>query len=83
MEMYQTKYIFYVEDKRYSIEKQVGEKIKQSRKQKHMTQEQLADAASLHPISISYIESGKRNISLRILKQLADGLDMNMKDLLP
>lgn len=54
----------------------VGKRIREYRKQKNWTQEQLAEAASLHYSYIGGVERGDRNISLETLEKIATALDI-------
>ncbi len=46
---------------------------------RNMTQKELADKTGINQADISKLESGTRNPSLKLLKRLADGLDMNLQ----
>lgn len=46
-----------------------------------MTQEQLAEAASLHRTVVGFIERGERNISISMLWRLAPALGIDVADL--
>ncbi|EES74476.1 helix-turn-helix domain-containing protein [Paenibacillus sp. MB22_1] len=59
----------------------VGKRIREYRKQKNWTQEQLAEAASLHYSYIGGVERGDRNISLETLEKIAVALDVPAGDL--
>lgn len=48
----------------------------EARISKHMTQQDLADKTGIAQTEISKIESGTRNPSLKVLKRLAEGMDM-------
>ncbi len=50
-----------------------------ARKEKHMTQQELADRAGLHRSEISKIENGNSNPSYKMLQRIADGLGMKVK----
>lgn len=52
----------------------VGKRIREYRKQKNWTQEQLAEAASLHYSYIGGVERGDLNISLETLEKIAAAL---------
>jgi transcriptional regulator with XRE-family HTH domain len=69
------------------FEKQVAEafgaRVRELRLEKGMTQEQLAEAASLHPTFISNVERGYRLSSVATLLRLANGLGCEPSDLLP
>lgn len=55
-----------------------------ARKEKHLTQKQLAERTGIDQSDISKIENGNANPALSTLKRLADGLDMVLKlELIP
>ena len=51
----------------------------EGREERHLTQNQLADATGIHQTNISKLESGTANPSLRTLKRLAAGMGMRLK----
>lgn len=53
------------------IKNKFGEKIRQLRKQKNISQEELAFKAGLHRTYISDVERGHRNISLQNIGKIA------------
>ena len=59
----------------------VGANIKEIRKQKKMTQEELAEKCGLQTSYLAGIERGDRNITLQTLEKITAGLDINAKDL--
>ncbi|MFA6857660.1 MAG: helix-turn-helix transcriptional regulator [Treponema sp.] len=50
-----------------------------ARKQSNVTQKELAVQTGIAQADISKIESGSGNPTIKILKRLADGLDMQLK----
>lgn len=66
-----------------NIKKIFGEKIKLVRKQKDLTQEELADKAGLHPTYIGQIERGKRNPSLENIYKIQKALKVDIGDIFP
>lgn len=52
-----------------------GQRVKEIRKEKGMTQEQLAEAAGFHPTFISNIERGYRVPSLPTAVRISEGLN--------
>ncbi|WP_152679707.1 helix-turn-helix domain-containing protein, partial [Paenibacillus sp. IHB B 3415] len=52
-----------------NLPESVGSRIRELRKAKGWTQEQLAEAASLHYSYIGGVERGDRNISLETLEK--------------
>lgn len=64
------------------IRKQVGDKVRQIRKEKGFSQEELAFRAGLHRTYISDIERGDRNISIKNIEKIAKTLEVAPSDLL-
>lgn len=60
------------------ISQQFGSRLTELRKERKMTQEKLADLAGLTRVYISGIEQGKRNVSLEVIAQLAQALDIKI-----
>lgn len=56
--------------------KMIGEKIRQHRKEKGLTQKELADKAGLSTMSIRRYENGDRVAPEKILKDIAAGLEL-------
>lgn len=55
----------------------LGNRIRQSRKCKNLTQEHLAERVGVSPFYISKIENAKANVSLELLLKIAFELDQN------
>ena len=66
-----------------NLQKQVGNRIRAQRKAQGLSQEHLAEQASLHPTYIGEIERGDTNPSLATLQSVADALRINIGDLIP
>ena len=49
------------------------------RKEKGLTQKELAERTGINQADISKLENGTRNPSLKLLKRLADGMGMDLK----
>jgi transcriptional regulator with XRE-family HTH domain len=64
------------------IQVKLGEKIKKIRKEKELSQEQLATKSKLHRTYISDIERGDRNVSIRNIEKIAKALGVTISDLL-
>lgn len=60
----------------------VGINIREIRKQKKLTQEELAEKCDLQTSYLAGVERGDRNITLQTLEKIAKGLDVNAKQLL-
>lgn len=64
------------------ILKLFGGRIRDLRKQKKISQEELADKAGLHRTYIGMIERAEKNITLINIEKIANALDMNINILL-
>lgn len=64
-----------------NIQKKFGDKIRDLRKQKGLSQEELAFKAGLHRTYISDIERGSRNVSLKNIEKIAKALGVSLKTL--
>jgi len=58
----------------------VGRRLRQLRKNKGLSQEQMADAAGVNAKYYSEIERGKRNISLKVMERVSSNLGLTFKD---
>lgn len=63
-------------------EREIGRVVVHLRRQANMTQEDLAGAAEIDRSYLSEIESGKKNISIKMLKKLAAALGVKASKLL-
>lgn len=59
----------------------VGERIKNIRKEKGWTQEQLAEKAGMHPTYIGKLERGEKSLTLDSLENVVNALDMTYEEL--
>jgi ribosome-binding protein aMBF1 (putative translation factor) len=71
--------ILIMQDK--SILNLFGERIRELRKAKGISQEELADKASLHRTYIGMIERGEKNISIINIEKIAKSLDIQLNTL--
>ena len=62
--------------------KHFGEKVRELRMKKGLSQEQLAESSGLHRTYISSLELGKRNVSLINIHALAKALGVSPDKLL-
>ena len=58
-----------------------GEKVRELRKEKNLSQEQLAFEADLHRTYIGMIERAEKNVTLINIEKIAKALNVNIKDL--
>jgi transcriptional regulator with XRE-family HTH domain len=57
-----------------------GDRIRELRKQKNLTQEKLAEKASLHYTYIGTVERGEKNISMKNVERVARGLGVSLAE---
>jgi XRE family transcriptional regulator, regulator of sulfur utilization len=60
----------------------VGANVKRIRKDKAITQEELAEAADMLPSYLSAVENGMKNVTVVTIDRLARALDVPMAELL-
>lgn len=60
----------------------IGERLKKARKDKHLTQEQLAEKIDVSIAFLSRIERGSSQINLKRLSQICQLLDITEGDIL-
>ena len=63
------------------IAKQLGEKIKELRKETGLSQEKFALKIDMDRTYFATVESGKRNISLQNIEKIANGLGVTISEL--
>jgi transcriptional regulator with XRE-family HTH domain len=61
------------------IKEEFGKRLNQLRKDRKMSQENLAELSELNRPYISAIEQGKRNVSLEVISKLAQALNIEIK----
>lgn len=59
-----------------------GEKVREIRKEKGLSQEELAHKADLHRTYIGMIERAEKNITLVNIEKIANALNKELKELL-
>ena len=58
-----------------------GEKVREIRKEKGLSQEELSFKADLHRTYIGMIERAEKNITLINIEKIAKALDVSLKEL--
>ena len=58
-----------------------GERVRELRKEKGLSQESLANQSDIDRTYISDIEKGERNISLKIIERLSETLQISLSEL--
>ncbi len=61
----------------------LGKRIKRVRRRVGLTQETLAEKASVSTTHIGLVETGKRRVSLKTLQRIATALGVKTKELIP
>ncbi len=64
-----------------NIKERIGQRIRQIREQKKMTQKDLSDLSDLDRSYITSVENGQRNISIINLEKLANALGVPLCEL--
>ncbi len=63
------------------IQKDFGLRVQQLRKETGMSQEKFALSIDMDRTYFASVEAGKRNISLKNIKKIADGLNISISEL--
>lgn len=63
--------------------KQIGDKIKEIRKKKKLTQVEVAEKAGIHVNYFARLERGEVNPSVEIVQNIAKALKVKSGDILP
>lgn len=69
--------------KRGKFIKDFGERVREIRLQRGLSQEELAFEAGMHRTAISFIERAERSPTLETIEKLALALDMQPAELMP
>lgn len=64
-----------------TIYEKLGNKIRDLRRKANLSQEELAEKAKLDLTSVSEIESGLRNPSLKTLHKISSALSLSLKEI--
>ncbi|HIW65027.1 MAG TPA: helix-turn-helix domain-containing protein [Candidatus Alistipes intestinipullorum] len=59
-----------------------GKKVQEMRKERHLSQEQLAERAGLHRTYIGMVERAEKNITLRSMEKIANALNVSIISLI-
>lgn len=63
------------------IQKAFGKKVQKLRKQKGISQEKFALSIDMDRTYLASVEAGKRNIAIKNIKKISDGLDISLSQL--
>lgn len=64
------------------IKEKFGIRLRTLRKEKGLSQEELALKSGLNRPYVSAIEKGKRNVSLEVMEKLAGAMDIEIRELI-
>ena len=67
--------------RRYKVNEKLGKRIRRARKDKKISQEELADRVGLHYTTISRIERGISNPPVQTISKIARALKVSLSDL--
>jgi transcriptional regulator with XRE-family HTH domain len=62
--------------------RQLGQRVAQARRDRGWSQEQLAEAIDIQPVTVSRWETGHRALSISTLARITDALGVSLGDLL-
>ena len=63
------------------IAKIIGQRIRNYRTQKGLSQEKLAELAACHPTYIGQLERGEKNATLESVEKIASAMDISLSEL--
>ncbi|WP_277283761.1 helix-turn-helix domain-containing protein [Sneathia sanguinegens] len=63
------------------VQKQLGERIKELRKERNLSQEKFALSIDMDRTYYSSVETGNRNVSIENIKKIADGFHISLEEL--
>jgi transcriptional regulator with XRE-family HTH domain len=63
------------------VRERVGLNLQRLRREKGLSQEELADLAGIHQTYLSGVERGKRNPTVTVLHRIAEALGADIEDL--
>jgi transcriptional regulator with XRE-family HTH domain len=63
------------------VVKRAGDRIRRLRREKGLSQEQLAELSGLHTNYVGQVERGEKNLTLETLEKIVAGLDITFEEL--
>ena len=67
--------------RRMSVQHRVSKNIQTIRRQKGLSQEEVAHRAEVHQTYLSGVETGKRNPSIKVVERIATALGVDVAEL--
>lgn len=66
---------------RMSVQSRVSRNIQRIRREKELSQEEVAHRARIHQTYLSGVETGKRNPSILVVERIANALNVDISEL--
>ena len=66
---------------RMSVKQRVSRNIQRIRREKDLSQEEVAHRASIHQTYLSGVEKGKRNPSILVVERIANALGVDVSEI--
>lgn len=66
---------------RMSVQSRVSRNIQRIRREKELSQEEVAHRARIHQTYLSGVETGKRNPSILVVERIANALSVDISEL--
>ena len=66
---------------RMSIQSRVSRNIQRIRREKDLSQEEVAHRADIHQTYLSGVETGKRNLSILVVERIAKALGVDVSEI--
>lgn len=66
---------------RMSVQSRVSGNIQRIRREKDLSQEEVAHRADIHQTYLSGVETGKRNPSILVVERIADALGVDISEI--
>ena len=63
------------------VRARVGLNVQRARRERGLSQEELADRAAVHQTYLSGVERGTRNPTILVLHRIARALDLDLEDM--
>ena len=64
-----------------TVQDELGRRVRELRRRRGWTQEQLADASGRHSTYIGGVERGERNVTMQVAHDIASALGVSMEQL--
>lgn len=65
-----------------SVLKSFGDKVRQERLKRQLSQEEFAELVGLHRTYIGMVERGEKNITLKNIEKIAKALEISLDELM-